>query len=61
MAKNNKQEIKVVEILLNSIQICLELQITGYYRGFVLKKYNKQSFTLDVWKEKLSKDGLEIK
>lgn len=48
------------ENALSNIQACLELKITGYYKGFVLKKYKNKAYSLHVWKEKLKKDGLEF-
>jgi hypothetical protein len=62
MTKTNKNtQNNEPEVLLNHIQACLELKIIGYYKGFVFKKYKNKSFFLSTWKEKLKKDGLDIK
>ena len=59
--KKSKLIVKAEPVsLLTSIQICLELQIIGYYKTFIEKKYKKQSFTKDEWVKKLKSDGVGL-
>lgn len=62
MAKKEEgiQEIKAVEPILNTIEICLELKINGLMKTVVLKKFNNVKTTKSEWLLLLNKQNIKV-
>jgi hypothetical protein len=60
MEKKTVKEIKLVEDVLSTRQICNTLNPHAYIKRFIDKKYKGQKFSLSEWKKKLKEDGLSF-
>lgn len=62
MAKKEEgvQETKTVEPILNTIEICLELKVTGLMKTVILKKFNNVKTTKSEWLLLLNKQNIKV-